>query len=84
MNPLVSIVKNNSRILGYKPIGEVLELIQNGHLKTVIEQIRNYKAEGKKELADKIKLKLQSFIVTGKFTGGTKKGNLLEFSRLIT
>jgi len=27
MNPLVSIVKNNNSITGYKPIGEVLDLI---------------------------------------------------------
>lgn len=83
MNPLVSIVKNNKSITGYKPIGEVFDLIQNGNSKKEVEQIRKYRAEGKKELANRIKLKLQSFIVTGKFTGGTKKENLSEFGKLM-
>ena len=79
----LSIFTGFTRIVAVKTYETIAELIRSGKYKAKVEVLQQLLAEGKDKEYSNQKKSLPAFTPSGRFVGGRKMVNLLEYSRLI-
>ena len=79
----VSIFKHFTEVSSNLSLDDVIEQIQNGKYKKLVDQLRQLLAEGKKKEYDLQKKKLPAFTPCGTFAGGRRQDKITNYSRLV-
>ncbi len=79
----LSIFTDFTKVVAVKPYETIAEVIRNGRYRSKVEALQALLSEGNEKAYSNQKKRLPAFTPSGKFEGGRRMNNLLEYSNLI-